>query len=127
MPRDKQKQREHNKKWEDNNKIWRKAYNEKHRERIYSANRNHTLKRLYGITLDDYNNLYTDQQGCCSICNKHQSALSDSRTLAVDHNHITGKVRGLLYSSCNKALGLFEDSFILLEKAANYLKEKDNV
>lgn len=127
MARDPEKQREHNKKWTTNNKAWRQEYNKKNREKIYNTNRNHTLKRLYGITLEEYNTLFLNQKGCCSICEVHQLDLTDPRALAVDHNHTTGKVRGLLCSTCNKALGLFNDSIDLLMKATNYLKEKDNV
>ena len=52
------------------------------------------LKHKYGLTLQDYNQMFDRQKGCCDICRRHQSEFS--KALAVDHNHETGKVRGLL-------------------------------
>jgi len=76
-------------------------------------------KKLYGLTLDDYNKLFSDQKGCCLICKKHQSDLV--KKLGVDHDHATGKIRGLLCSSCNAAIGLLEDDIALLQRAISYL------
>mgnify|MGYP001585018387 CR=1 FL=1 len=59
--------------------------------------------------------------GRCKICNVHQKELKHQ--LGVDHNHTTGKVRGLLCGSCNKGLGLFKDSIELLLKASYYLED----
>jgi len=63
-------------------------------------------RRKYGITLEDYNKLYSNQNGCCSICHRPQFELE--KTLSVDHDHITGKVRGLLCNGCNGRLAWFE-------------------
>ena len=76
------------------------------------------LKHNYGISLDQYNQLFIDQNGCCGICSIHQSELS--RALAVDHDHSTNEIRGLLCSSCNTGLGLLQDSSELLESAIKY-------
>lgn len=80
------------------------------------------IKRTYGITFEDYEQMFDNQKGCCKICN---SRISNSRTgrLFVDHCHKTGTVRGLLCSSCNHGLGLFKDSPTLLKKAIAYLEE----
>lgn len=67
---------------------------------------------------DIYVYLFDKQNGICAICG---SPPSDKR-LAVDHCHTTGKIRGLLCSSCNCALGLFKDNTELLDRAAGYLK-----
>lgn len=80
------------------------------------------LKRLYGITPEDYYTLFVNQNGQCNICGIHQAELKNR--LDTDHCHITGKVRGLLCHKCNKALGLFKDSSEILEKASKYLKGK---
>lgn len=77
------------------------------------------LKYQYGISLDDYNVIFANQKGCCAICSKHQIHLD--KTLHVDHCHKTSKIRGLLCSMCNQALGMLEDNVDTLEKAKNYL------
>jgi len=71
-----------------------------------------------------YNDLFAEQQGKCAICSIHQTQLKKS--LAVDHCHKTGEVRGLLCSSCNTGIGQLKDSCDLLEKAIKYLKPKEN-
>lgn len=68
--------------------------------------RNIGLKTKFGITLDNYNQMFIEQNGCCAVCGKHQSKFQ--RRLAVDHNHETGKVRGLLCPNCNTLLGRIE-------------------
>lgn len=74
-----------------------------------------------------YNKMFSEQDGCCAVCGKHQSELK--RKFDVDHNHITNQIRGLLCSSCNAAIGsLGADSGIeLLQKAIKYIKKTDNI
>ena len=74
------------------------------------------LRKKYGIGLHQYQSVLIEQNGRCCICNKE-----DWRNLAVDHNHATGVVRGLLCSTCNTGLGQFQDSVDLLNKAIEYL------
>lgn len=76
------------------------------------------IKAKYGMTLEDVQLLEDAQGGVCAIC----SAVPDGK-LNVDHDHETGKVRGLLCRSCNLALGFFRDSRDLLEAASAYLGE----
>ena len=57
------------------------------------------LKREYGITLEDYNVMFNEQQGKCKVCFKHQDTLN--YPLNVDHCHTTGKIRGLLCRNCS--------------------------
>lgn len=84
------------------------------------TNRKACYQLRYGITVDDYNQLFQEQQGRCKTCNKHQSELKDR--LNIDHDHQTGKIRGLLCRSCNHALGLIEENIIILENMKQYLK-----
>lgn len=70
----------------------------------------------YGITLEQYNEMFKKQDGKCAICLK-----TEDRRLAVDHCHKTGKVRQLLCTNCNQGLGQFFDDKDLLQKALNYL------
>lgn len=74
------------------------------------------------VTPVEYNELFAQQNGCCAICGRHQSNLT--KRLAVDHNHITGEIRGLLCHKCNQGIGLLQDDYDLLIKAAKYLKGK---
>ena len=99
----------------ERSKRWRKD----NKELYTNAVTNSTLKKKYGITLDDYNLMYKEQKGVCAICDLEE--LSGKR-LAVDHCHETGKVRGLLCFACNTSLGKFNDSISTLESAINYLK-----
>lgn len=82
--------------------------------------KNHKLWTLYKITLEDYNKIFAEQQGCCKICSRHQTMFK--RSLNVDHDHITKKIRGLLCQNCNTSLGGFKDNIDLLLKAIEYLK-----
>lgn len=70
--------------------------------------------RGYGITIDDYNNMIDSQNGVCLICNKPNK-------LVIDHNHTTGKVRGLLCHYCNLGIGYFKDNTDNLNRAIEYL------
>ena len=82
------------------------------------------LKRRYGISYTEYCDMLDEQRGGCAIC-KSPNAQS-SRTngnLFVDHCHSTQKVRGLLCSKCNHAVGLFNDNAELLKTAINYLSK----
>lgn len=67
-------------------------------KKAYSTKRNNALKNKYGITLDDYNKMFSIQNGSCKLCNKTHK---NNKPLHVDHCHKTNKVRGLLCFSCN--------------------------
>ena len=80
-------------------------------------------KRKLGISEDKLDELSLKQNGKCAICGRKQPETGSHRykSLAVDHCHETGKIRGLLCNNCNRALGLFQDSPELLCRAAEYL------
>lgn len=71
----------------------------------------------YKITLSEYNNLKIKQANLCAICSKKEIG----KSLAIDHCHVTGKIRGLLCTKCNRALGGFCDDPNLLKMALLYL------
>jgi len=81
------------------------------------------LRRRYGITIDRYNAMLAEQNGCCAICGKNEANEIRGKivALAVDHDHATGLVRALLCSACNTALGLLNDDPALLAKAQAYV------
>lgn len=87
---------------------------------IVSA-RKSSLKRNYGITPLDYERMYLKQAGACAIC-KRQNLDGLKKRLHVDHDHKTDKVRGLLCSNCNMALGAFQDSIEIMHYAEEYLE-----
>ena len=97
-----------------------KKYNSEHKERV----KDNRLQRLYGITSENYNKMYDEQEGCCYICGIYKEKEGNRyNVLCVDHDHEIGKVRGLLCHRCNKAIGLLEDDEQLLLKAIEYLKK----
>lgn len=99
-------------------KCRRKEYigNENTKQRL----RNRNLIKSYGITLEEYNLLFLKQGGKCLICGIHQRDLKQS--LNIDHEHITGNIRGLLCPDCNRGLGCFKDNKEIMKKAIKYLK-----
>lgn len=72
----------------------------------------------FGLTSKDWDALYRRQLGRCAICGKHQS--QEGKRLATDHNHTTGKIRGLLCMTCNTKLGWLENN---LNSVVLYLKK----
>jgi hypothetical protein len=82
------------------------------------------LKKAFGISLSEYEQLNIQQNGVCAICNKSETLSMKGKppVLRVDHCHATGKIRGLLCHKCNCAIGLLEDSIDLCIKASNYLR-----
>ena len=84
------------------------------REEIALAN--HVWKN-YGLKPDDYISMLENQNYVCAIC----GGIDKNKRLAVDHCHVTGKVRGLLCSPCNLGLGSFRDSIYNIKNAFKYL------
>jgi hypothetical protein len=80
-------------------------------------------KYLYGMRPGEYQQMLQAQGGVCGICKQPEVAVRKGSTLslAVDHNHTTDKIRGLLCANCNSGLGMFRDDPARLYAAANYL------
>ncbi len=78
------------------------------------------LKRQFGIDLNGYNKLFSIQNGMCKICGVHQSKLNIA--LHVDHDHITGRIRGLLCKKCNSMIGFACENVEILRKAIGYME-----
>lgn len=93
----------------------------------YNIDKNFKLKKAYGITLKDYNELLTKQNGKCSICGVDNNGYyrKKPRAFAVDHCHTTKKIRGLLCSDCNTGIGLLKDNIDLLNNAIKYLNKSN--
>ncbi len=84
-----------------------------------NCNRCSDLWKHFRLKHFQYQNLLLEQNNQCKICGVEPDP--DGRKLAVDHCHTTGKIRGLLCSNCNTALGLMYDNKDLLQKAIDYL------
>ena len=80
------------------------------------------LLKKYGMTQDDYDRMVARQRNRCAICRRKWSA-SDGRAWSIDHDHVTGQVRGLLCNDCNRALGLFRDDPKILRFAVRYVDQ----
>lgn len=80
--------------------------------------RRHRTVEQYGLDLVQYNEMLAAQGGGCAIC----GSIDKSKALAVDHCHDTGRVRGLLCSTCNTGIGRFSDDPALLIRAARYIQ-----
>jgi hypothetical protein len=110
--RNSSQERESQKRYRDNNKDKRK---------------NGMLLWRFNITLEEYQVLFEAQGGVCKICNNPETAKKNKseelRMLAVDHDHNTGKVRGLLCARCNVQLGHYEKTKPRAQEFENYLDE----
>ena len=109
----------------EKSKAWKKANPEKVKKsqkewhlKNKEKSRNSALKKRYNISIEDYNQMFVDQNGVCAIC---KGKCVTGRNLSVDHNHETGKVRGLLCLDCNAGLGHFKDNKSILLEAIKYL------
>lgn len=81
------------------------------------------LRERYGISLRYFNILVRRQGGGCAICTLGFVGTRGGLSPCVDHNHETGKVRGILHRKCNAALGVFEDSVYRLDQTIDYLEK----
>lgn len=82
------------------------------------AHARHIAATYGGLTADEYALILEHQGGACAIC---QRATGKTRRLAVDHDHQSGQVRGLLCKPCNRLLGHARDSVEFFERSASYL------
>lgn len=95
------------------------------------ARRRYHLKKTYGITLEQYEQMFAEQNGVCAVCSLPETRIMSGsfKSLDVDHNHATGEVRGLLCSACNASLGLLgedPDRIIALLDYVERYRGRDN-
>ena len=98
-------------------------YNKENSESV----RSQYLKRNYGLTFEEFDIMLSSQDNACAICGTKKPSKNRGRTrrFHVDHDHETGKVRGLLCKSCNIALGEVEDSIHTLQAMIQYLESHE--
>lgn len=104
------------------------SYKQKRKEYYADPNRmlkyrNADIKRRFGLTHDQYEEMLDSQKGVCAICKKFRLN-KGKKFMAIDHCHKSGKVRGVLCHLCNRGLGLFDDNRELLISAIEYLAKE---
>lgn len=87
-------------------------------EQFRNKTKQYDLKRRFGITLEVYTDMLTAQNHKCKICKQEETKTK----LVVDHDHTSGKIRGLLCQNCNRALGMIKDSTLILKNMIEYLE-----
>jgi len=118
---DKKKEKERGKKYRNSKKYKDTIKRYRKTNKFKIASKRSRLRRRYGIMIEEYNELFNEQNGCCAICGKHQSKVKGG--LGVDHCHTTKIVRGLLCRNCNFALGLLHDDIEIIDSVLDYLKK----
>ena len=91
--------------------------------------RSRHIQTRYGLSEGEYEEMLTSQGGVCGICRNPETAVhwsSISKRLSIDHDHVTGKVRGLLCDKCNRGLGYFGEDAARLHAASVYLSENSS-
>lgn len=105
-------------------KIFMREYRKKNPDKMKTID----LKKRFGITLETYREILKKQNHVCAICGRPENAVDHRtglpRALAVDHDHLTGKIRGLLCTQCNRGLGKFNDNLLYLKSAVKYLENQ---
>lgn len=99
-------------------------YHKAYRREGANSIRDRFLLKKFGISLEQYNQMHSEQNGVCKICKQPETHKRNGvlKALAVDHCHKTGKVRGLLCCDCNTGIGKLKDSIDVLLSAVQYLK-----
>ena len=86
-------------------------------EQSYRAN----IKSRYGISPEDYNRMFDEQNGKCAICKSAEIKRKNAKRFCIDHCHSTGKVRALLCHDCNVILGKLKDDIQFIDNIKQYL------
>lgn len=114
----------------DRHKKWALIYP----DRLKKSSKNTGLKRLYGITLEQKQSMLVKQNSCCAWCKigitEYLESQKDNKIIhdfAVDHNHETGQIRGLLCNPCNRALGLLKENVQTFKNGIDYLNHYNSI
>jgi hypothetical protein len=106
----------------------RREYSRAFRLRNPKIGTSYSRKRKFGVTQDRYDAMLSTQGGVCAICGHPETSTWRGviKALAVDHCHVTMRVRSLLCMRCNSVIGMCNESVPLLNKMANYLSTNNN-
>ena len=116
--------------WAKENPHLANAGNRRHRarhlEKVQKASRASKIRMQYGLEPEDYDRMFVEQGGVCAICKQPETRRHRDGTpwnMPIDHDHVTGEVRGLLCGSCNSGIANFRDSTERLAAAIDYLNQ----
>ena len=104
----------HRKEWLKTHKTWRLAFYRKRH-----------LRTKYQLTIQDYEELWNQQEGKCVICNSLFTKTRGPKFANIDHDHRTGKIRGILCHNCNTGLGKFNERIDVLTQAIYYIQKNE--
>ena len=111
--------------WSANNKgkvqAANKKWREKNKEKVRGIGQRSHLRKKYGMTKEDYAAILEKQGGACAICGT-QEWQSKGKRPVIDHDHKTGKTRGILCHNCNVALGLLGEDIPRIESMIAYIR-----
>ena len=114
------------KRWRENNperaKQFSRDYHAANRKTILERNKWYKIERQFGLTKDGFFEMLAAQGNACACCKTDDPNTRGGKGWCVDHCHSTGKVRGILCSHCNTALGLANDNVEILESLITYLR-----
>lgn len=102
-----------------------KNYQKENRNAV--RQKGYKLKHRYGMDEADWWLILESQEWACLICSRAWAEGDPRSRWHVDHSHVTGKVRGILCSTCNRGLGQFQDSPTLMRQAALYVEREEVV
>jgi len=105
----------------------RQAYQNAYRKLTPSAQKARALRESFGLSLEQYEKMHDRQNGKCAICNQPETQMRSGKVkaLAVDHNHKSGKIRELLCTDCNQAIGKLKENKQTLLAAIAYLDKHE--
>lgn len=111
------------KQWASEKGNYLKSYNRRYQQINKRKKRDCEMRHDYGITIKEYEQKLEEQNGMCAICKKPETVFSwgKIKALAIDHNHITGQLRGLLCNNCNRAIGLMKDDIDNVKAMLDYM------
>jgi len=106
----------------------RKAYLRAYRSKTPLIQKSRALRDSFNLSLDQYSEMLKAQNGVCAICNQPETHMRNGKlkALAVDHDHKSGAIRGLLCSDCNTGIGKLKDDHKVLQSAIQYLEKSRN-
>jgi hypothetical protein len=126
-PEARERNRLRNVEWRAKDRVKYNQYQSEWKSNNIDRVRSYKWKARFGITSEKYTEMLISQGGVCAICGQEETAQHNTsnrvQKLAVDHCHITGKIRGLLCQDCNRGISKFHDDPTILKNAIEYLTQ----